>query len=294
MPVTLHERVAMSSTIQSRLVGVRDARVDTVILFLGVHRPSWLALNGPPLMVSLNTLPKTKGHRAVVPWFLDSGGFTELQKYGRWRTTAAEHVERCARAAESCGMPAHISPQDWMCEPPMIHGAPGFVGTGLSVTEHQERTVQNYLDLVALAPGLPWVPVLQGWAVDDYHRCADLYSVAGVDLVAQPLVGVGSVCRRQAMDEAVDIMATLADRGLRLHGFGFKQEGIAKCWPYLASVDSMAWSYNARAAKESCGRSNGRGGVVKSCGNCRHYALDWYGRTVAKVGSPVQPRLPTS
>lgn len=260
-------------------------------IFLGVHRPTWLTLDGPPLMVSLNTLPKTKGHIAVVPWFLDSGGFTELQKHGRWRTTATEHADRCASVADRCGMPEFVSPQDWMCEPPMIYGAAGFAGTGLSIAEHQERTVQNYLELTTIAPGLPWIPVLQGWGVDDYHQCADLYASAGVDLSAQPLVGVGSVCRRQAMDEATGIMRTLSDRGYALHGFGFKQEGIAKCWPYLASVDSMAWSFNARAERRGCGRSNGRGGVIKSCGNCRHYALDWHERTMARIGSPIQLNL---
>lgn len=57
-------------------------------LYLGTHRPPWLALEGPPLMVSLNTLPQRPPWSAVVPWFLDSGGFTELQVHGRWRTTA--------------------------------------------------------------------------------------------------------------------------------------------------------------------------------------------------------------
>lgn len=276
-------------------------------LFLGTHRPSWLTLDGPPLMVSLNTLPKTKAHRAVVPWFVDSGGFTELQQHGRWRTTAAQHAERCAEVVERFGMVEWLSPQDWMCEPFVINGrqpasvqtpgpdglvwkaevGPRFVGTGLSVREHQERTVQNYLDLINLEPDLPWVPVLQGWTVDDYHLCADLYLSAGIDLTDNHLVGVGSVCRRQSMPEAQRIMQTLAERGYLLHGFGFKQEGIAACWPWMKSADSMAWSYNARAERGSCGGSNGRGSVVKSCANCRHYALDWYDRTLAKIG-PVQ------
>lgn len=260
-------------------------------LFLGTHCPSWLTLDGPPLMVSLNTLPKLKAYRAVVPWFVDSGGFTELQQHGRWRTTAVQYAERCVEVVERFGMVEWLSPQDWMCEPFVINGGAAgplkFAGTGLSVSEHQERTVQNYLDLIALEPDLPWVPVLQGWTVDDYHLCVDLYLSAGVDLRDNRLVGVGSVCRRQSMPEAQRIMQTLAERGYLLHGFGFKQKGIAACWPWMKSADSMAWSYNARAESGSCGRSNGRGSVVKSCANCRHYALDWYERTLTKIG-PVQ------
>jgi hypothetical protein len=236
-------------------------------------------------MVSLSTIPKRKTYPAVVPWFLDSGGFTEIQNHGRWRTTAAEHAARCADIVDRFGNVSHVSPQDWMCEPPMI------TRTGLSVAEHQRRTVDNYVELMAIAPEIPWVPVLQGWHVADYHHCADLYAAAGVQLANARLVGVGSVCRRQAMGEAVEIMRTLASRDFKLHGFGFKQEGIAKCWPYLASADSMAWSYNARAEYRSCGRPNGRGGVVASCANCRHYALDWYERTIARIGEPIQLEL---
>lgn len=261
-------------------------------LYLGSHRPSWLPLPGPSLMVSLNTLPATKAHRAAEPWFVDSGGFTELQQHGRWRTTAAQHAERCADVMERYGNVEWLSPQDWMCEPAVIEGGAfktmRFAGTGGSVLEHQERTVQNYLDLIDICEDMPWVPVLQGWTVEDYHHCADLYYSAGVDLRDNHLVGVGSVCRRESMPEAQQIMQSLAERGYLLHGFGFKQEGIAKCWPWMKSADSMAWSFNARAETGSCGRSNGRGGQVKSCANCRHYALAWYERTLACVGAPVQ------
>lgn len=83
------------------------------------------------------------------------------------------------------------APQDWMCEPFMP------AKTGLTVAEHQVRTVENYLELRSLAPERPFVPVPQGWKLDDYVRCVDLYyELTGIDLAAQPLVGIGSVCRR--------------------------------------------------------------------------------------------------
>lgn len=37
--------------------------------------------------------------------------------------------------------------------------------TGLTVREHQERTIANFLELRRIAPGLPFIPVLQGWAL---------------------------------------------------------------------------------------------------------------------------------
>jgi hypothetical protein len=133
--------------------------------------------------------------------------------------------------------------QDWMCEPFVIER------TGLSVAEHQRRTVQSYLDLTRIAPEVPWVPVLQGYTHAEYLECLALYTAAGVDLTRLPLVGIGSVCRREGTKEAEAIIKDLADRGLKLHGFGFKTAGLVNCAAALASADSMAWSYGARKRK---------------------------------------------
>ena len=46
-----------------------------------------------------------------------------------------------------------VSPQDWMCEPWMV------AKTGLSVEEHQERTVENFVRLRELAPEVPFTAV---------------------------------------------------------------------------------------------------------------------------------------
>ena len=118
-----------------------------------------------------------------------------------------------------------------MCEPIVIHGGQvgrmKFVGTHLSVQEHQRRTVANLMQLREMAPDLPFIPVLQGYTLPEYERCADLYAAAGIDLTTEPLVGLGSVCRRQATKEAHAIVAALHRRGVtRLHGFGVKTLGL--------------------------------------------------------------------
>jgi hypothetical protein len=115
--------------------------------------------------------------------------------------------------------------------------------------------------------------VLQGWELDDYFTCADLYADAGVDLYAEPVVGVGSVCRRQATGEIGEIMRALVRDGLRLHGFGVKKEGVARYGRFLTSSDSMAWSYRARRDWPMPGCTH------KSCANCSRYALRWRERT---------------
>jgi hypothetical protein len=136
---------------------------------------------------------------------LDSGGFTELdtpRQLGS-RTDPAAYVAVVRRYRDEIGQLAWAAPQNWMCEPWII------AKTGLSIVEHQRRTVENYLTLRALAPDLPFVPVVQGWQINDYLTCVELYAAAGVDLAAAPVVGLGSVCRRQATDEAAEIVDAL-------------------------------------------------------------------------------------
>ncbi len=241
--------------------------------YLGTHETSWLAkLTDVPLFVSHRRLTKRLGSRASLPtattdWALDSGGFTELGKFGEWRTTPGQYIAAARRYRDEIGRLQWASPQDWMCEPHMT------AKTGLTVREHQRRTVANYLHLIERAPDLPFVPVLQGWVLDDYHRCADLYAAAGVDLTTQPTVGVGSVCRRQGELPIAVIMESLQSRGLQLHGFGVKAEGLRLSAQYLASADSMAWSYRARMAASKGGGFPGC--THKTCANCIRYALRW-------------------
>jgi hypothetical protein len=247
-----------------------------VRFLLGTHRPNWLEELTVPLFISHRRLKgyKTLPH-ACGEWALDSGGFTELSKYGEWRTTVPEYLEAVTRYQAEVGNLAWAAPQDWMCEPWII------AKTGLSVREHQERTVTNYLDLRDRGP---FIPVLQGWDEADYHRCVDLYTEAGVDLTTEPLVGLGTVCRRQNTQAIACVVGSLAARGLRLHGFGMKSRGVARVGHLLASADSLAWSSRARnewhhERRRLCGGEH-RGG----CANCLPWALRWRQRVVDGLG----------
>jgi hypothetical protein len=137
--------------------------VNGVDFLLGTHQPGWLARLEVPLFVSHRTLRDCKQlPRARGRWALDSGGFTELTLYGGWQTSLGECVEAVARYRAAVGNLSWASPQDWMCESAMLWR------TGLTVAEHQARTVDNYCALRQAAPTLPFIPVLQGWTLDDY------------------------------------------------------------------------------------------------------------------------------
>lgn len=242
--------------------------------YLGTDRPTWFALTDVPLMFSHRTLRGRRSHhRARGPWVLDSGGFTELNLHGRWVTTPEEYADSALDYADRIGNLLWASPQDWMTEP--------FVTdkTGLSVAEHQRRSTASVLRLRELAPEVWWLPVIQGWHPDDYLRHVEQYATEGIDLTAEPLVGIGSVCRRQNLGSVAALITDLESSGLRLHGYGFKVQGLSMVGAHLASADSFAWSYQARRDNERLPGCLHRG----RCAHCLTYALQWRDRVLSRL-----------
>ena len=252
-------------------------RAEPPTFYLGTHLPHWLNLPTVrvPLFVSDRRLRRyrTLPHANTV-WALDSGGFTELSRYGTWETgpSPATYVAQVRRYRDQIGRLAWAAPQDWMCEPHII------AKTGLSVADHQDHTVVNYLRLRELAPELPFIPVVQGWSVGDYLRCLDRYTAHGIDLTQAGLVGVGSICRRQSTAIVTEILTALHEAGLtRLHGFGVKTLGLARYADLLTSADSMAWSREARNRPPLPGCRH------QTCANCWRYALRWRGTVLDTI-----------
>lgn len=193
----------------------------------------------------------------------------DLQMWLQWARSAGPVMAESVSRAEKWGNDACVV----------------FHGTGLSIHEHQRRTCDSWFKLRELAPDLPWVPVLQGWHITDYWRHVDMYKERGTDLRRVPLVGLGSICRRQGTAEATRLICALSRYGLKLHGFGLKtlawRRGAAN---FLASADSMAWSMEARrlpSALPGCTRH-------KKCNNCPTYALRWRERLLAPQPAPAQ------
>jgi hypothetical protein len=248
--------------------------------WLGVHRPNWLATAGVPLMVSHSVLTGRRSlPRAVAPWVLDSGGFTQLHLHGRWTVSPTEYVDAARRYQADIGRLTWAAPQDWMCEPFIL------AKTGLTVDRHQALTVDNFMVLRDLAPDLPFIPVLQGFTLSEYEACVERYRKAGVDLTALDVVGIGSVCRRQATREAAHIIRTISAMGIRLHGFGLKLRAIDSVGDLLASSDSMAWSFDARHRPPMAGC------LHKTCANCQRWALRWQTQVMRRIAQPRQLAL---
>jgi hypothetical protein len=254
----------------------------TVKFYLGTHIPNWLTNTPVPLFVSHRTLRKYRTLPvANTDWALDSGGFTELSMHGQWTTSSTDYITAVRRYHNEIGNLQWAAPQDAMCEPWILDKARSWLGG--TIHAHQQWTVNNLLQLRHQAPDLPFIPVLQGWQHDDYLHHIDQYTAAGINLVDEPVVGLGSVCRRQATADITRLVHRLADLGLNLHGFGVKTSGVAAYGGRLTSADSMAWSFGGRRIQGGCPEKPSR----KACANCKHYALAWRDKVVAKAANPV-------
>ena len=255
--------------------------------YLGIHNAAWI--DDPrtisiPLFISMNQLWRRR--KPFKAWYaqvgIDSGGFSELRLNGEWTKTADEYLTKLTDL-ERLGLPYEwAAPQDWMVEPFMLER------TGLTLEEHQKRTVENYLDLSSKNARI--IPVLQGWTLDDYFECFELYEAHGVNLRDQKLVGVGSVCRRQGTKEIERIMRSLHAKDLKLHGFGVKTQGLENYSECLTSSDSLAWSYSARYSDKRCWDCQQRLAPPKNCANCLQWGLDWRHDILQRIDTASPPR----
>jgi hypothetical protein len=211
-----------------------------MIFYLGVHKP-WHAAMLPRAFMSVNVLRRRRKPVNCPDVIVDSGAFTELAQYGRYRHSVADYAADLRRLASVVTIKAAVA-QDYMCEPFML------AKTGLELADHQRLTIERYDDLLAERLPFPIMAVLQGYEPADYVRHLEAY---GDRLELGQWVGVGSVCKRNGHPRQVlAVLEAIARRrpDLRLHGFGIKKtalehEGVRAL---LFSADSMAWSYSAR------------------------------------------------
>jgi len=66
-------------------------------------------------------------------WILDSGGYNELGKHGKYSFSVDYYFKQINEVLH----PTYFATMDWMCEPQRLEA------TGLTVEEHIDRTVDN-------------------------------------------------------------------------------------------------------------------------------------------------------
>jgi hypothetical protein len=114
-------------------------------------------------------------------------------------------------------------------------------------------------------------------AMTSLLRCLEMYEQAGVDFTEYPIVGVGSICRRQGTAQIGAIVDTIlsCDPEMPLHLFGCKLQGLRLYGDRAWTADSLAWSLNARRESPLPGHTH------SSCSSCLEYALRWRERVLA-------------
>jgi hypothetical protein len=207
--------------------------------FIGLHHPSnaWPFLRS---MISIRSLRGRKTGFRVNDWILDSGAFTEISTFGRWKTSVEQYALEINRW-QACGNLVAAVTQDLMCEEFIL------AKTGLTVEEHQAETIERYAELVSMTDVFV-LPVLQGFSPKSYAAHVRAYG----DLFGcGHWVGVGSVCKRNTSPGQIEdvLLAIKSERSdLKLHGFGLKltalESGTVR--DLLYSSDSMAWSFHDR------------------------------------------------
>jgi len=212
-----------------------------VKFYVGLHHPAD-AQHFERAFISVNTIRRRRKPIGAKSWIMDSGAFTEIATYGTYRHGVEDYAIEINRwDYEGSGIVAAVA-QDYMCEPWIIEK------TGLSIQEHQRLTIERYDALVQLVPNIYVMPVLQGYAVEDYLRHLEMY---GERLKSGMYVGVGSVCKRNSKIAVIEDILRAIKRvrpDLLLHGFGLKATALSSgiVQDCLESADSMAWSYAAR------------------------------------------------
>jgi hypothetical protein len=201
-----------------------------------------------------------------------------------------------------------VSGSEVVCEPEVIRG--GIIagrrvpGTGLSVAEHQRRSIASFAECTALwdehsDAESPFVPVLQGYSPGSYQEHKAMYDDAGITLTDYPLVGVGSVCRRSSTSAITDIARAIDEMRAELppvHWFGVALDGIRRArltyggvkadgewWEAgTGSLDSASWSYDARRGDRlpGCTHVSPATREPSSCTNCPVYAAVWRQRVI--------------
>jgi hypothetical protein len=138
------------------------------MFYVGLHQPSD-AGKFERAFISVNRL-RVRKHRHLMrarSWIMDSGAFTELATYGRYRHSVAHYAQEIARWV-GCGDLVAAVAQDYMCEPWIV------AKTGLSVVQAQRGCEADRGDLeryqgeaARSAPARVWV---KGYCISECAR----------------------------------------------------------------------------------------------------------------------------
>lgn len=171
--------------------------------------------------------------------WLDCGGFNLLNKYEDYPFQVVSYACLIAKLR-----PHYYATMDYPCEPE--------INRSCSLENNKDRireTVNNACELAEYESELrgQLVPVIQGYALDEYISCLKLYDKVGM---IREYMAVGSMCRRLSSQELNGLIPEIyyAAKSLgvkRLHFFGLKLS------PDLISLSYYIHSRDSAVAMDS-------------------------------------------
>lgn len=177
---------------------------------------------------------------------LDSAGFVAMKVHGGYPWSIHQYCDLVQEPIKGMIEPwSWWSQMDFCCEPEIASNE-------AQVKERINATVESLSLCIdeAKKRGMRMpMPILQGWRPIDYELCVGLFDQI-LDGNWPPLVGVGSVCRRQlngpnGLIPVINSISRLLPKS-KLHLFGVKGLAIAHLGDNVESIDSCAWDFAAR------------------------------------------------
>lgn len=118
---------------------------------------------------------------------VDSGGFAIMQKFGRYPWSVRQYSDFIWDVTRDVKLDFGAI-MDYACEPSVNREV------YRSNKERIKATIRNEAECMRVAPGLPWMPVLQGDNLTE--RAFDVAIRWRVGMLPAEYAGIGSVCGR--------------------------------------------------------------------------------------------------
>ena len=110
--------------------------------------------------------------------------------------------------------------------------------------ERIRNTVTNAVNCYEADKTLPWLPVIQGYTIEEYLSCIDQYDEAGL---VSDYWAIGSICSRKGDPHKIrNIITKIKERlDSKLHAFGLGIPFLRdpQVFQAIYSSDSAAWNW---------------------------------------------------
>lgn len=207
-------------------------------------------LHVPNVMLSGGSIWTPKGKkfslsRTVLPdtverIILDSGCFSFFSRYAEYPFELQTFLDLAYHVREQSPL-YRVVTLDYPCEPEINRKQHS------TNEERIARTVERAIECIDADSSLSWLPVIQGYSIQEYLACIDLYREQGVE---SEFWAIGSICSRKGQPYKVrEIICRIKEAlgDVRLHAFGLSLLYLQdpQIFGALFSSDSAAWNWGA-------------------------------------------------